>query len=191
MVKTDEEFHALMQEVLAGSEAAAEELFRDYGPSLLHAIRRRMNKRIRSQFDSLDFAQDVWASFFKEGPEKRSFNNPTELVLFLTKVAENKIINVVRHRVETQKHDLEREESLDDSRQIDKDELVGAQPTPSQIMMTKEEWVEFLRKQPLVHRRIFILLREGKTQEQIAGVLGIHKKTVQRVVADAAPRGTS
>lgn len=191
MLKTDEEFHDLMQRVLTGSEPAAEELFRDYGPSLLHAIRRRLSKRIRSQFDSLDFAQDVWASFFKEGPEKRSFNSPTELVLFLTKVAENKVIDAFRHRVRTQKHDLEREESLDDSRRIDKGELVGAQPTPSQIVMSKEEWVEFLRKQPMAYRRIFILLREGKTQDEIAVELGIHKKTVQRVVADAAPRGPS
>ena len=191
MVRTDDEFHALMQKVVAGSETAAEELFRDYGPSLLHAIRQRMSERIRSQFDSLDFAQDVWASFFKDLPEKRSFTRPNELVVFLTKVAENKIIDALRHRLKTKKHDLQREESLDDSRRIDKDELVGEQPTPSQIMMTKEEWVEFLRKQPPVYRRIFILLREGKTQDQIAAELGIHKKTVQRVVADAAPRETS
>src|SRR5882724_4971958 len=74
MPRTDEEFHDLMQKVLTGSQEAAQELFRDYEPYLLFAIRRKLDKRMRSKFDSADFAQDVWASFF-ETPDKRTFNS--------------------------------------------------------------------------------------------------------------------
>jgi RNA polymerase sigma-70 factor (ECF subfamily) len=180
-----------MQKVVAGSAEAAQELFRDYGPYLLHAIRRRLSKQIRSKFDSMDFAQDVWASFFAEVPEKRSFDSPEKLVAFLTKLARNKVLDAVRQRLKTDKHDVRKEQSLDDSTRFDKDRLDDGQPTPSQVLMTQEEWAEFLRKQPLVYRRIFILLREGKTQYEIAEELDIHLKTVNRIVCRAASRASS
>jgi RNA polymerase sigma factor (sigma-70 family) len=182
MLRTNEEFHALIQQVLSGSEVAAQEFFRDYEPYLLHAIRQRLSKRIRSKFDSLDFAQDVWASFFAETPERRSFNNAADLITFLTKVAQNKITDAVRQRMMTEKNNVNREQSLDDSRHFDKHALAGREPTPSQILMSQEEWVEFLRKQPVVYRRIFILLRDGKTHDEIAQELDIDEKTVTRVV---------
>jgi RNA polymerase sigma-70 factor (ECF subfamily) len=191
MSKADEEFHALMQKVLAGSEEAAQDLFRDYEPYLLYAIRKRMGKQIRSKFDSMDFVQDVWASFFAELPDQRKFIDADDFVAFLTLLAQNKVVDVVRQRTKTLKHDMEREESLDDSRRFDKNKLVGRQQTPSQILMTQEEWVEFLRRQPLVYRQIFILLREGKKQQQIAEELGIHVKTVNRIVCRVATRELS
>jgi RNA polymerase sigma factor (sigma-70 family) len=182
MPSTDAEFDELMREVLAGSEDAAEVLFRDYGPYLIQAIRRKLSKRIRSKFDSLDFAQDVWASFFTGEP--KTFSTRAELVAFLTRVAENKVIDTTRRQLNTHKHDVRRERSLDDSTRFDKEDLHAEGPTPSQIMMSKEEWRIFLNKQPLIYRRVFVLLRDGVTQEQIAAKLGISKRTVQRVAQD-------
>lgn len=183
MVKTEEEFHALMRDVLSGSETAAQEMFRDYGPFLLQAIRRRLSKKVRSKFDSLDIAQDVWASFFATQPLERKFHSQGELIAFLCQLARNKTIDVVRQGLNTQKRDVTREQSIDDSRRFDKDVLADvAQRTPSQILMSQEEWGEFLRSQPLVYRQIFVFLREGRTQEQIAAELGISVKTVNRVV---------
>lgn len=187
MATPDEQFRALMNEVLSGSESAAQALFRDYEPYLLMVIRRRLNKRIRSKFDSLDFAQDVWASFFAEPPEKRSFDGPEELIAFLTTLAQNKVIDAVRHRMKAQKNNVDREQSIDDSTHFDKNNLAGHQATPSQIVMTQEEWKEFLRKQPLVYRRIFTLLSEGKCNADIAHELGIHLRTVERVISGHAP----
>ena len=187
MLKNDEKFRALMQQVLAGSQDAAQELFRDYEPGILKAVRRQLDKRIRSKFDSLDFAQDVWASFFAELPENVVFNTPDDLAKFLIKIAQYKVIDANRHHLKTQKNDVKREQSLDDSRRFDKDDLAAVQPTPSQIVMSEEEWIEFLRKQPLVYRRIFILLREGRSQDEIARELGIHQRTVNRVVGRLAP----
>jgi RNA polymerase sigma-70 factor (ECF subfamily) len=186
MPKTNEEFHALMERVLTGSEEAAEELFRDYEHFLLHAIRRRLSKRIRSKFDSLDFAQDVWASFFTDFPQKRSFHSAQELVAHLTALARNKVVDAYRQGT-APKRDVHREQSLDDSVRIDKDALPADQPTPSQVMMTHEEWLAFLRRQPLVYRRIFILVREGKSYDDIAAELGINRRTVARVVMRYSP----
>lgn len=187
MAKSDEEFHALMQEVLAGSDAAAKELFRDYEPFLLRAIRRKLSKRIRPKFDSIDFTQDVWASFFAREPEHRVFETSDDLMAFLTRLAQNKVTDAARQQFRAQKYNVNREQSMDDSTRFDKDWLRGADPTPSQIVMSQEEWQEFLRKQPLVYRRILILLREGKTAAVIAQELNIHPRTVQRVAERFMP----
>lgn len=182
----DGQFDALMRDVMAGSEAAAQQLFKDYEPLLLHAIRRRLNKHIRSKFDSLDIAQDVWASFFAEIPEKRQFESPEHLMAFLTTLAKNKVVDTTRHTLMTQKRNPNREQSLDDSQRFDKANLAGPQATPSQIVMSQEEWSAFLRRQPLVYRRVFILMVEGKTATEIADELHIDAKTVRRIMARAA-----
>lgn len=187
MSKHDDEFQELMGRVLAGSDEAAQELFERYGPHLLHVIRRRLSQRVRSKFDSQDFAQDVWASFFAQARGKRMFADADALVNFLTSLAQHKVIDAVRQRTQTLKHDIDREQSLDDSRRLDKYELVGDQASPSQIVMTQEDWREFLSKQPPVYRRVLILLRLGKTKVEIAEELGLHPRTVSRIVDRVAP----
>src|ERR1043165_504150 len=92
-------FQTWMQRVIDGSEEAAQELLRDFQPALLHAIRRRLTKRIRSKFDSIDFVQDVWLSFFSTLAARPDFKTTDELIAFLTRVAENKVIDAVRNRV--------------------------------------------------------------------------------------------
>ena len=85
--------------------------------------------------------------------------------------------------MDAKKNDARRELSLDDSQRFDKANLADdEQRTPSQILMSQEEWMEYLRKQPLVYRRILILLREGKSQAEIAQELKISVRLVQRVV---------
>ena len=179
-----------MQQVVAGSDEAATKLFRHYEPLLIRAIRKRLTRRIRSKFDSIDFAQDVWASFFTEEQQRREFQTPEDLLAFLTRIAQNKVSDKTRQRLKLQKYDVSRELSMDDSKRFDRENLMGDQPTPSQIMMSQEEWTNFLRKQPLVHRRIFILLREGKSRSEIATELGINIRTVRRVADQVSPGHT-
>lgn len=187
MPKTDAEFHELMDRVLAGSEDAAQELFRDYEPYLIHAIRKHPGPRMRPRFDSLDFAQDVWASVFGENASRRVFQTPAEFVAFLTKLAHNKVRDADRRRQHSPENERAPVQSIDDSLAFDKEQLVARQPTPSQVVSKEDEWATFLRGQPLVHRRIYILLRDGKTQQQIAEELNIHERTVSRIINRLAP----
>lgn len=191
MSKANEEFQALLQRVLEGSDEAAHELFRDYAPYLVHVIRKRLHQRLRSQFDSQDFVQDVWASFFATGPRNRVFQSSDDLVAFLTRLARNKVIDAVRNRAQTQKRELSREQSLDDSTRFDKEMLVGDEPTPSQTIGTSEEWQAFFRKQPLVYRRVYVLMRAGRTQAEIAHELGLDPRMVSHVVKLLTPEAIS
>ncbi|MBM4069958.1 MAG: hypothetical protein FJ271_13550 [Planctomycetes bacterium] len=182
MGETDREFRALMEKVLGHSDAASKELLDRYQSTLLRAIRRRLNRKIRSKFDSLDFAQDVWASFFADLPQEKSFARPEDLVAYLSALAENKVIEAVRQRLLLQKYNVTRERSLDDSREVDKEQLIGPQRSPQDAVAGDEEWQEFLRKQPLVYRRIYSLLRDGTETKKIANELAISERTVLRVV---------
>ncbi len=58
-------FRALFQQVLDGSEDAARRLHEEYGPYIAMAVRRKLPAQLRAKYDSLDFVQDVWLSFFR------------------------------------------------------------------------------------------------------------------------------
>src|SRR5262245_27253345 len=90
-------FRTLMTRARDGSQQAARELFERYGQRLLDAIRRRLRHPLRTRFDSADFAQDVWASFFT-GALERHFDNADELLAYLARMAKNKVCDAgVRH----------------------------------------------------------------------------------------------
>lgn len=61
----DDDFFLLMRRIREGSEDAAWELFEKYGGYIRRAVRRALNPRLRTQFESQDFVQMVWKSFFR------------------------------------------------------------------------------------------------------------------------------
>src|SRR5262245_4115649 len=94
------DFAELMQRLAAGSPDAADELYTLFGGHVRRIIRQRLGPQLRREFDSLDFLQDVWASFFAE---PRVFRLPSDLTAFLFSVARHKVTDKVRQRVRTQK----------------------------------------------------------------------------------------
>jgi len=183
----DAEFLALMERVLAGSPQAASELTERYGPSLLRAVRLRLNRNLRPKFDSLDFVQDIWASFFADLPRSRSFHSPDELANFLACLARNKVVEAVRQRLQGQKYNVNREEPLEDLLRNPSRAPEARQPSPSEVAMGREEWERLLQRQPPVYRHILLLLHDGKTPAAVAQEIGIAVKTVRRVTEKVAP----
>lgn len=181
------EFQVLMDQVLAGSEDAAKRLVRTYGPAVLRAVRRKLNGRLRSKFDSDDFVQDVWASFFASPPRNHVFTSPHDLAAYLIRVARNKVIDVVRQRLHRQRYDVTREQSLQSGDGALEHRLVSPHASPSTVAMTAEEWEVLLRKVPLVYRAVLLRYREGQTPAQIAAAQGISERTVRRVLSRFVP----
>jgi RNA polymerase sigma factor (sigma-70 family) len=186
MSERNPEFSNLMMRILEGDKDAASELYFLYGPHILKAVRRRLHPKLRSKFDSLDFVQDVWASFFRRIPEGRNFAGPEELILFLATMARNKVVQTVRARMLREKHNVNREVPPEQFPQ-GIDGFFANQKTPSEAFMDREAWDQFLKKQPLAYRRIFLLLREGKSSSTIADELGISQRTVNRVLRKIVP----
>jgi RNA polymerase sigma factor (sigma-70 family) len=176
-----DEFAGLMARVREGSEEAARELYERYGRHILRVIRSRLSKKLRSKFDSGDFAQAVWASFFALAPHVKIADRPDAVAAFLAHMARNKVIDAVRQRLATARYNVRRESSLEDLTEHERMELAAADATPEQIAIAREEWSRFLNSMPALHRRIVLLAREQRTQQEIADSLGLDRSTVRRV----------
>src|SRR5262249_7566398 len=58
------EISGFITRIRAGDEEAARELLQRYEAKVRLVVRRQLPKLLRSRFDSLDFLQSVWGSFF-------------------------------------------------------------------------------------------------------------------------------
>jgi RNA polymerase sigma-70 factor (ECF subfamily) len=179
-----DEFRRLIAALRAGDPEAARRVFDQYGPVIRAAVRRKLHARLRPRFDSLDFVQDVWASVLATPAERYQFDSPTELVAFLSQVANNKVVDEFRYRFQTQKGAISREEPLptpsdDDSSRT---EPPAGLATPSQLAIADEAWRRLVERIPQKHRAILEQLRNGSTYEQIAAETNTSLSTVNRVV---------
>src|SRR6266850_5492957 len=101
-----QEFPALMQGVRSSSDEAARALVDRYGDHILRIVRHKLHKKLRSKFDSADFVQAVWTSFFAMPLDEMRFQHPEELAAFLMQLARNKVVDAVRQRLQTGRYDV-------------------------------------------------------------------------------------
>jgi RNA polymerase sigma factor (sigma-70 family) len=181
MAEKRESLRDLLQRVKAGDAEAGRRLVERYGPHILTVVRRRLDPRLRSKYDSEDFVQAVWASFFAYQPESL-LEDPEKLIGFLVSMARNKVVDAVRQRLQTLKYNANRERSLDGSVLPMEHELAARQPTASQVAVAREEWERLHEKLSDMERQILDLLLQGHTQEEIAEQLGISDRHVRRVI---------
>lgn len=187
MADTPKDFLDLMRRIREGDEPAARELYEHYGRHILRVIRRRLHQPLRSRFDSTDFAQSVWTSFFAGATQTCHFDSPQALVAYLEKMAFHKVSGAYRNGVRAAKRDRTRERSLDEplvegAEGAPHAYLASPSPTPSQEAVARESWDRLMEGQPVVIRRILTLRREGHTYEEIADILETTTKTIQRLL---------
>jgi RNA polymerase sigma factor (sigma-70 family) len=178
MSTTENEFECLMERIRDGDAEAGRILFERYGKDIQLIVRRRLNRRLRSQFDSVDFAQDAWASFFDIPTERYTFQTPEELVAFLAHLAHRKLIDAHRQRFQGAKRNMRRVRSI----QPDRNEPPARQPTPSQFALAEDEWERMLHNKPPKLRKALELLRAGYGHHEIISMLGIHQRMLQRLI---------
>src|SRR4051812_10651946 len=108
--RDEENIAGFLTRIQAGDEGAARELLARYEAEVRLVVRRQLPRLLRSRFDSLDFLQSVWGSFFRRvrsGPaEVEDLRHPFAL---LAGGAENKGIDEDR-RAARPEHDMHREE---------------------------------------------------------------------------------
>jgi RNA polymerase sigma-70 factor (ECF subfamily) len=183
-------FHDLLQRIRDGSQEAVVELVEDYGPLVLRVVRRRLHPKLRPKFDSLDFVQSVWASFFADTSRLGNFSTKEALVEYLMRMAHNKTVDEFRKRLQTAKYTVNREVALDDGTVAERaDPSVPRVPTPSHRAIAHETWDRLLRGQPPIYREILKLRWQGATFDEIAATLQISERTARRVINRLLPGG--
>lgn len=186
---SDETFRALIRRFRSGDQEAAHELVRRYGQIILQVVRRRLplRDRMRAKFDSMDFVQDVWASFLCDPTSLPEFDGVSDLVNYLWAMTNNKVGMERRRRYNTDKWDVRRENPLTDANadsnvQTDRELPDCRQSTPSQIAMERELWGNWMRHLKARDCEILRMRREGASFEEIADRLQINEKTPRRLV---------
>lgn len=167
-------FAELVQRFLAGDPAALAELYASYNPVIREAVRRRLPAKMRLEFDSIDFAQDVWAAVCRLPRNRHHFESPAALQGFLVEIAANKVIDAFRKRTAQRDFGTKQAHALDP--------IAAPEPTPSQWAIAGERWASIAAELPASHVAIIERLREGYTQEEVAGMTGISMRTVSRIV---------
>jgi RNA polymerase sigma factor (sigma-70 family) len=171
------ELSDLLERARGGCPDAARLLYERFGRAVERAVRRRLARQLRRYFDSADFIQSVWGSFFTS-PRDYRFDSPQALVAFLSRIAYNKVAEKTRQRLGTLRHDARREVPLDEAAAP----VPAPTPTPSQHARAAECWDGLTRGLPPRHRQALELIREGHTHEEIADSLGIDRSTISRLL---------
>jgi RNA polymerase sigma factor (sigma-70 family) len=176
----------LVEQARRGSQFAQRQLVEEYGDAVLRVVRRTLNQRLRTRFDSLDFVQDVWVSFFRNVGSKDLVETPRDLAAFLIGIARNKVVDANRQQLDTARFDLRREQSLHQrktkSDQTGPVDVPARQPSASQVAMAHEAWTRLVERLPKRYRDILALKRDGYDTNEIAARLNIHERTVRRVI---------
>jgi RNA polymerase sigma-70 factor (ECF subfamily) len=184
MVTHDQErsFQQLMDDVRGGSQDAAWELVHRYGPHVQRFVRRALNQRLRSKFDSLDFVQVVWGSLFRASDQLRSLDRPEQLIALLATIARNKVLNEVRRRLKSAKYSIDREVPLEAAQGMGQMDRQARAASPSAYAIARERWERLLSDQNEKVRSIVTLRLQGNSFVDIAQQLQIHERTARKAI---------
>jgi RNA polymerase sigma factor (sigma-70 family) len=179
--KSSHEFAELLNQLQAGSQDAAWQIVSIYGADVHRIVRRTLNRRLRSKFDSMDFVQVVWASFFRTPQKLRDLQSPEQMLAYLITVAKFKVISEVRRRLQSAKYNVNREAVQPDMHQT-LGTLVANSPTASAIAIARERWEQILAGEPDQVKEIVERRMKGVTFTAIAAELNIHERTARKTI---------
>lgn len=166
-----------------GDVEAIERIFLAYEPCLRVAVRRRMDRRLRSKVDSCDIVQSVFADVLAgvRGGGWR-FEGRSQLLAFLKRLASRRLAD----RYQEHRASVDREQPLDETapRNLPRSPL----PRPSQEAQCRELWERLLAACPPAHQEVVRLRRQGYRLGEIAARTGLHEGSVRRILYDLARR---
>jgi RNA polymerase sigma factor (sigma-70 family) len=174
------EFSGLMEAVRSGSEEAAYELVGQFGQQLLIVVRRRLGRELRQRYESADFTQIVWGSFFAHRNRLEGISTPEALAGFLAVIVRNKISE--RHRrLRSAKRHPDREQALE-ATGGDVIDTMSLRVSASKLVMADELWQQLYASTTPQGREILDLRRSGRNLLEIAEKLSISTRTVRRML---------
>jgi RNA polymerase sigma factor (sigma-70 family) len=180
----DEDLDSLFERARGGDDAAWRELFQQCYPKIVRVVRRKLNRPMRSLYDSTDFASDVMKSLAANAG-RLDFPSFDSLMAFLAQMAERKVIDEYR-KVHTLKRDLDRQCRLtpdggDSPRPF---ALTSGDPTPSQVAQAGEAHEQLLAGQNETEKEAIELKQLGYSNSEIAEKTGWNLRKVQRFFKD-------
>jgi RNA polymerase sigma factor (sigma-70 family) len=178
-----DELSRALFEAQNGDQEAWETLFRECYPKVRRVVRRKLDRSMRSLYDSTDFASDVMKSL-AANLNHLNFPSIESLFAFLAHVAEQKVIDEHRRR-HTLKRDVTRERRLiPGDPEAAPVQVPSGEPTASQLAQANEvqEWL--LARHDETERTIIDLKQQGYSTADIADKTGWNIRRVQRFLKE-------
>jgi RNA polymerase sigma factor (sigma-70 family) len=190
-MRSETDISDLIARAKEGDETAIRDFLSQFEQEVRIMVRGRLPKTLRSQFDSMDFVQTVWQSFFSDLRDNpREFENIRHLRGFLAGLARNKVYQEHRRLSRTAKYALEREEPLylkKGNKEIDRG-LVSPEPSPSETFQATDRLAQLTAGCNPRDVEIITLRHQGLTFDEIAARVGLNERSVRRVIEDARVR---
>jgi RNA polymerase sigma-70 factor (ECF subfamily) len=181
----DDDFADLMSQAISGDPAAIRDFVARYERELQMMVRARLPRKLRTQYDSVDFVQAVWKSFFLDlRDQPRDFANPEHLRKFLAGVVRNKVQEQHRRLTRTEKYNVTREQSLyirRGDREVLRD-VISPGPSPSEEAQEHDRLEQLLAGRSPIEVEVVKLRRQGLTHDEIARRIGMNERSVRRII---------
>jgi RNA polymerase sigma-70 factor (ECF subfamily) len=180
------ELRKFLARIRDGDEDAARELLRRYEAKVRLVVRRQLPRLLRSRFDSQDFVQSLWGSFFRRlRADPSELEDPRSLIAVLVQAARNKVIDEYR-RAYCDKRDVRREEPIwEGARPRD---LPDGSDAPIEVAEASEAFGRLRALLPGDRRMVLDLKAAGLSCSEIAERVGLSERTVRRAIEDLRRR---
>lgn len=163
-----------------GDQDAWNQLVNHCYDKLRRVVRRKLDRPMRSLFDSTDFTNDVFKSLVAKS-DRFDFPNMAALRAYLEQAAKQKLIDEYRKQ-----HRLKRDRSRERPFAVNEDggsyDLPSSDPTPSQYAVRRETEEAILGRQNDDDREILRLKQQGYSTEDIARETGHNIRKIQRLI---------
>jgi RNA polymerase sigma-70 factor (ECF subfamily) len=181
----DDDFTDLMERARSGDPAAVRDFLERFEQEVRVMVRARLPRRLRPRFDSGDFVQAVWQSFFADpNGTPPEFENEAHLRGFLNGVVRNKVQEQHRRLTRTAKHNLAREEPLYVARG-DREvlrEVASPDPSPSEAAQEGDRLEQLMAGFGPREIQVLTLRRQGLTHAEVAERIGMNERSVRRII---------
>jgi RNA polymerase sigma factor (sigma-70 family) len=175
----DDDLSRVLEEAQNGNQTAWETLFKECYPKVRRVVRLKLNRSMRSLFDSTDFASDVMGNLVAN-LDRLKFPSVDSLLAFLAQVAEQKVIDEHRRR-HTLNRDAARHQPLLASDPDDGPiQLPSDGPIASPVAQAHEVHRWLLERPDETERSIIELRQLGYSASEIAEQTGWDVRKVQR-----------
>ena len=171
------EFADLIVACRNGDPLALAEMVRRYKHHIQVAVRSRLSGPLRARFDSHDFTQEVWASFFRITLDRLDLPDESSLIAYLAQMARWKVGEEYRHQ-NTKKVGIGRDMPLDDAGEQRADVA-----TPSAEVIARDRWEALTADLSEREKKLLEMVRDGHSHADIAREYGLSVRTVRRFVS--------
>jgi RNA polymerase sigma factor (sigma-70 family) len=180
----DDDFTDLMERARSGDPEAVRDFLDRFEREVRVMVRARLPRKLRPRFDSGDFVQAVWQSFFADKGSGPEFENEAHLRGFLDAVVRNKVQAQHRRLTRTAKHNLAREEPLYVSRgdQQVMREVASPDPSPSETAQAGDRLEQLMAGFGPREIEVLTLRRQGLTHAEVAERIGMNERSVRRII---------